>query len=636
MPSIIQTGWNILPGGLKTMEIHKQQTSSNDYKRNIIIHSPMDRPDRMVIITGQHSDELIAEYSLDSGITWQPATIYPGTTIEQWRSTNDNIWNKATLKGFIPAENKACLWNYFFDISLPINSAVLRLRNPSSNKILSQKTVDFKQIGNMKIIDHRNIAAITTSGELQSSWDIDSTGDKPTIHCSLTDEIRQNPEHLILKPKLKGWYRIFIGMGTYSTCSFWLSGINARYEVPNYINTSKIGQEYQLLQKKDYFICSADMTNQDICISPGGARKWYDVWMQYIRLVPMTPQEVAHFKQSRHIADTKGRPFAGYLEPCTPGSHASESLTLQEHLRNEMKLNQVRGSTDVYVHAIRIGSKAWYHSDVVERFMEWGPTWPQWMRQGDPMAVAVKEARKAGMKIFADAGMNSTYYKSGGEYNALTERFVNEHTDYLCPQYPLCFDYRKPQVQEYVTSIIRELLMKYDVDGVNLDFGRWGYRKAYDVASLVTVLEQIDRDRKAAANKWGHPVLISARIDYDSLSEQGMSKPVFLTALRTWAKAGLVDRIMINVYDKLSPSLDLSHYVKAIEGTNTQLWGDLYQGTWFEDGSPAKDFRIAQAWIEQGVSGGFFYYQRCRLIEWEQINWRLRLIDFPELKVGPY
>jgi uncharacterized lipoprotein YddW (UPF0748 family) len=336
------------------------------------------------------------------------------------------------------------------------------------------------------------------------------------------------------------------------------------------------------------------------------------------------------------VAQTKGRPFIGYLEPCTPGSHAPEWLTLQEHLRNEMKLNQVRGSTDVYVHAIRIGSKAWYHSDVVERFMGWGPTWPLWMKQGDPMALAVKEARKTGLKIFADAGMNSTYYNSDKEYNVLTEQFVIDHPKYLCPNYQLCFDYRNPQVQKYVTSIIRELLMKYDLDGINLDFGRWGYRKAYDVASLVAVLEQIDHDRKAAAEKWGHQVLISARIDYDAPNEKGEPEPVSLVALRHWAKAGLVDRIMINVYDKLSPSIDLSRYVKAIEGTNTQFFGDLYQGTWFEKGSPAKDFRIARSWIKQGVNGGFFYYQRCRLIEWEQINWRLRLVDYPELQIGPY
>ncbi|MEN8227017.1 MAG: hypothetical protein ABFS38_02600 [Bacteroidota bacterium] len=626
-------------------EMVKKKKRPESIKQGIVIHLPGDRPDRLVAITGLHSGDhwsgdLVAEYSLDGAVTWQPATIYPGTTVKQWRSTNHNKWNKAVHEGDIPAENNAILWNYFFDLSLPVKAVELRLRNSSDNQIASQKRFDLKPVSDLVILNHQNIHSICASGALPDSWSLTTsdnpTSGRPSIHCAVTEDIRQQPEQLTLQPKLKGWYRIYIGMERYGTCKFWLSGVNARYEIPNYLNNSKTGQDYQLFNEKEYYICSADMTDQDICISPGGARKWHDLRMQYIRLVAMTPKEVSHFKQIRQMAHTKGRPFAGYLEPCTPGASAPESLSLQEHLRNEMKLNQLRGSTDVYVHSIRIGSKAWYHSDVVERFMEWGPTWPQWMRQGDPMAEAVREARKAGLKIFADAGMNSTYYKSGGEYHVLTERFTNEHPGYLCADYPLCFDYRNPQVQAYVCSIIRELLMKYDVDGVNLDFGRWGYRKAYDAAALVAVLEQVDRDRKAAAKKWGHPVVISARIDYDEPPADGTPEPLFLAALRSWAKAGLVDRIMVNVYDKISPSLNLSHYLRAIEGTQTQFWGDLYQGTWYQPGSPAEDFRIALAWAEQGIDGGFFYYQRCRPTEWEHINWRMRLVDFPELQVGPY
>ena len=139
----------------------------------------------------------------------------------------------------------------------------------------------------------------------------------------------------------------------------------------------------------------------------------------------------------------------------------------------------------------------------------------------------------------------------------------------------------------------------------------------------------------AAQRKWGHPVTIAVRIDYDPPPADGAADPVFVAALKAWAKAGYVDRIMANGYKKVSPTTDLRHYVKAIAGTKTKLWGDLYWGTWHAGGSPTRDFTVACGWVAQGLNGGFSYYMRARPIEWEQINWQLRLIDFPDVRVSP-
>ena len=44
----------------------------------------------------------------------------------------------------------------------------------------------------------------------------------------------------------------------------------------------------------------------------------------------------------------------------------------------------------------------------------------------------------------------------------------------------------------------------------------------------------------------------------------------------------------------------------------------------------------ARTWAKQGLDGGFFFYTVSRATEFERINWMLRLIDFPEVKVEPY
>ena len=31
-----------------------------------------------------------------------------------------------------------------------------------------------------------------------------------------------------------------------------------------------------------------------------------------------------------------------------------------------------------------------------------------------------------------------------------------------------------------------------------------------------------------------------------------------------------------------------------------------------------------------------FYYMGCRPLEWESINWQMKLLDFPDTIVGPH
>ncbi len=603
----------------------------------------LDRPDRLLELRGPRAGAMVAEFSID-GQSWRPATMYVGTTADAWRDCDPKRWNEAVVEGRVPAGDQSCLWNYLFDVDLPARSAAFRLRATSGDKTVLIRKVDLTCVRDVVVIDRRNVASLA-GGTLDNGWVLKPGGVKRADVPSLGKEIDRekvslggryyrykisnpDPTPLVLRPKVTGWHRVYVGMEPYSTARFWLSKDDVRYAVPNYYVDGGTGHSTRRLCQ-EFYVCSADMTDQDVCIAPGGSRFWREVSVRYIRLVPMTPGEIGHFRRVRKLAETKGRPFAGYLEPCTPLTYEpAGSVSMRQHTRNEMRHNKMRGSTDVYVHVIRIGSVAWYHSDVVER-SKLAPL----MAGEDPMVAAVEEGRAVGLKIFADVGMNATYY---GSKEDMTERFAREHPEYLCPKYRMCFDYRKEPVQEYVGSIIRELLMKYDVDGVSLDFARWGHRAAYDRASLVAVVRQVHEDRWRAATKWAHPVTISARIDYDDPPAAGQPAPAFIAALREWAKAGLVDRIMVNGHKRISASTSFEHYVNAIAGTKTRLWADMYWGTWPKGAGPAKDFAIARAWIAQGFNGGIFYYMRARPIEWERINWQMRLVDLPDVWVDPH
>ena len=626
------------------------------------------RADRLVELRGERPEEITVEFSMDQGSTWKSATVYPGTHVDQWRSCEPAVWNRAVNSGTIPAGTGAFLWNYLFDLDVPVESALLRTRAASSDVVLVEENIELGMIDGVVVVDRRNVVDLCR-GRLPAEWSLRPASPDSVESIHRVVEMREVPvEKEQPRPEIaradlsplrigvgvRGWFRIYLGMEPYSACRFWLTKQGVWYEGPNWHVDSpnrnpniKSGEGDRL--KQEFYLGSADLTHQDVCISAGGARLWRDVSIRYIKLVPMTEDEIRHFGEVRELARTRGRRFVGYMEPCTPATSEPEVSTMRDHIRNRVRQNALRGSDEVYMHAIRLGSRAWYHSDVVERLVE-GPedatnehgwlNFMRWMRQGDPMAMAIEEAREAGLKILADVGMNSTYYDAHLHYGVLTDRFAQEHPQYLCPERQGCFDYRLAPVRDYAATVVRELLVKYDTDGINLDFARWGYRPAYDVESLVATLEVIGEIRKEAEKKWEHPIIVSTRIPYDEAESGDGDEPIFIGALTQWAARGLVDRFMVCLHDfgnnRVEASTSLSHYRDAVRDSGVEFWLDMYQGTWFHGGGPVHDLRIARSLAKQGVDGGVFYYMSCRPVEWESINWQMKLLDFPEVSVDPH
>lgn len=607
--------------------------------------SPMGRPDRLIAVEGERDGELCAEYATDEGSEWRPATIYVGATIDQWRTCDRVTWNAGAVQGIIPAGDQTCLWNCFVDLELPRNQAMFRLRTSDGQVVLSD-SVDLSDLGNVFVADHRN-AADLAGGELPRPWHLRAGGkkepEKASIFCP-GDDPAAHP--LVLKPRLRGWHRIYVAIKDDLPHQFSLSVEDITHPVPGEA-PAKAGRSRLL---REYYLKSADTSGQDVCLAlDATARDSHDASIRYVRFVPMAPEEVRELLETRRRAETQGRPFAGYMEQCTVGYYNQGGLAPRSYTRNEMRLHRARGATVVYVHVIRAGAKAWYHSDVVERCVpspgEAADGWVRfsaWMEQGDPLQIAIEEARAVGLDVFADMGMNVTYITSDPNYSGLAERAAVEHPEYLVPGHKMFLDYRREQVRAYVANIARELMTKYDVDGINLDFARFAHNKAFDEQSLVDVMRRIHAARREAEARWRHPVTIATRIpsyryasDADwSQAIYGGEHPWFTAALRVWAERGWIDRVMVccPVPDRFS-ELSLERYKAALAGTEVALWGDLYSGF---SGRPRRLFlEAAQNWIEQGLDGGFFFYDVSRPTDFEQINWMLRSIDSPQMRVEP-
>lgn len=614
------------------------EMATEDTDSSVSLGHPTDRPDRLMTITGHRTEALAAEWSADGGRTWQEATIYPGTTVDEWRSSDIQDWNRATLEGRIPPGNQPCLWNYFFDCGRPSNQILFRLKSVEQGNVALERALDLA--GDTTVIDHRNVVEL--AGEcLPEPWSLVAptlvghvesrpyASEYPTSHVE-----NAHLPPLSLNPGLEGWHRIYIGMEPGTSVRFSLSEERVVIPVPREDNERSM---------REYCVGGADLAAQTVLLAPGGSRVWCDARIRYVRFVPMAADEVSSLCRARVMAEVHGRPFAGYVEQVTAGYRHGETIGLREYTRNEMQLHKQRGCTEVYVHAIRIGFSAWYHSNVVERYLPQGKEfkekdpaqlkWYGWMEQGDPMAVAVEEANSAGLKVFADVGMNITYLGTDRfHYGAFTGRFAKEHPEYACPERKVFLDYRHPGVQGYAVSIVRELMAEYDVDGIHLDFGRFAYNKAFDEASLVKVVERIHQDRTETEEKRGRPLKIGVRIPsylYHTWEQYTGDFPEFISALKVWARSGWIDHVMVCCMQvpKLH-ELSLERYREVIEETGVKLWGDLY-------GIPADLpysylLDVARKWCKGGVDGGFFLYDAGRPVDFRQINWKLRLVDMPE------
>ncbi len=615
----------------------------------------LERSDRLIRISGKRSSELHARFSVNDGETWHAATVFVGTTIDEWRPCDAEQWNAATIEGRLPAGEQACLWNYFFDLQMPAEHAVFRLQEADGGQVVLEKRIDFRDSAPGFVIDQRNVAVLA-GGRLSEPWRLQDDalkGGAQSFGVTLTKRAVKTGRYpiyqideaaaraLVLKPSLKGWHRIYLGMGPHGSVRLSLSGEGIDYPIPEYHNGPTVSNP-RLMQ--EFYVKSADLTDQNIHLKCGGARYWRDASVRYIRFAPMATEEVKHFKQVREFARTSGRPFAGYVEQCTPCNYEPASMTLLAHTRNEMRLNKVRGCTDVYVHVIRVGSKAWYHSDVVERHLPTdslgphGPAakWTAWMEQDDPMAVSIAEARDAGLKVFADMGMNVSYESD------LRERTITEHPEFLCDGKGIFLDYRKPPVRDYAVSIAEELLTKYDVDGIHLDFARFAANRAFDEESLVDVVGRIHQLRQDVQKQRQRRIVIAARIPSYRYHEKNAPDyqgdySEFLAALRRWARAGQIDRVMTCSMGHVGhvAGLSLDRYKAAIKDTNVELWGDLYGGGAFQGTPRSAWLNVARKWVSEGLEDGFFFYAMDRPTEFEQINWQLRLIDSPDMRVEP-
>lgn len=159
-----------------------------------------------------------------------------------------------------------------------------------------------------------------------------------------------------------------------------------------------------------------------------------------------------------------------------------------------------------------------------------------------------------------DHFMHSTLWRTRPDLRRVSYRFAGWNDR--------AFDYAQPEVRKYNLKLIRELADRYDFDGLELDWMRFGahFRPGHEFAdakSLTDFMREAHQIIKQAAQNRKHRIELGVRVPTRPQTARGLG----MDAIR-WAREGLVSRIVV------APFWGTCDFDIPIE-----LWKELLNGT---------------------------------------------------------
>ncbi len=168
----------------------------------------------------------------------------------------------------------------------------------------------------------------------------------------------------------------------------------------------------------------------------------------------------------------------------------------------------------------------------------------------DPYAVWIARSREKGVSPWLSMRMNDLHNVPDTK-SYMHSSFWVEHPEYwrvpndTSGGYMVrALDYGHKAVREYNMAFVKELLERYDPDGLELDWMRFGWHfKAGEEAAGAELLTQFMRDVRQLTKEWGkkrgHEIKLGVRVPAHPDAAKGLG----MDGVR-WVKEGLVDLLV--------------------------------------------------------------------------------------------
>ncbi len=168
----------------------------------------------------------------------------------------------------------------------------------------------------------------------------------------------------------------------------------------------------------------------------------------------------------------------------------------------------------------------------------------------DPNSCMIERSRKHGISPWISIRMNDVHDAHLAR-SPLHSRFWMENRDLW--RYPdrfdswndRCLDYGKQAVRDHTMALVKEVLVRYDMDGLELDWNRFPlhFREGEEIEQgkvLTEWMAAVRKEVEEAEKRWKHPIRLVVRVP----ARPEVSLGTGLDAV-TWAKEGLIDQVIV-------------------------------------------------------------------------------------------
>jgi len=206
----------------------------------------------------------------------------------------------------------------------------------------------------------------------------------------------------------------------------------------------------------------------------------------------------------------------------------------------------------------------------------------------DPPAYMLARARRYGMEGWLSVRMNDGHARNQPDH-PLNSRFYREHPEYWTVGNTLgnAWDYALAPVRAHFLALITELLDRYDLDGIELDWNRSPnhFRDGhYDEgrAILTRWMGEVRQAVEATAARRKHRIQLVVRVP----ARPEVARGIGLDAV-AWARRGYVNRLIVGPYKGTTDyDVPVEQWKRLLRGTGVPVTVCLEHVVSFFPGAP--------------------------------------------------
>ena len=190
----------------------------------------------------------------------------------------------------------------------------------------------------------------------------------------------------------------------------------------------------------------------------------------------------------------------------------------------------------------------------------------------EPLSIFIERSHHNGMEFLANFRMNDRH--------PAAKSFLEKHKEWalvgagFAEGYDWAVDYSIPEVREWMLAVMEEVASRFDVDGLELDFMRWGHvfppATAYDSQPIMTdfirrVRRMLDEISERKGGRTGLKLSVRVPQTLDECHSLGYDVP-------TWVREGLPDYLCPSDFFYNDYNAPYGEFSKLTKGTGCLLY----------------------------------------------------------------